>query len=106
MAAVQTLIDSKIAGKKVMVFSKSYCPFCTKAKKVFDKLLKDGSLSSDDYEVMEIENEKDCEAMQAYLQKLTGGRSVPRVFIKQKFFGGGDDVVDADKKGTLVGKLQ
>ena len=70
------IFAGKIQSKKVMVFSKSYCPFCTKAKKVFDKLISDGSLSSDDYEVMEIENEKDCEAMQAYFQKITGGRSV------------------------------
>ncbi|KAK7115800.1 hypothetical protein V1264_001612 [Littorina saxatilis] len=105
MSNVASLIDGKIKSKKVMVFSKTYCPFCTKAKKVFDQLLKDGTLSTEDYEVMEIENDPNCEAMQSELEKLTGGRSVPRVFINQKFIGGGDEVVSAHKSGKLVKML-
>ena len=76
MAAVKGMVDGKIAGKKVMVFSKSYCPFCTKAKKVFDKYIKNGELSTDDYEVLEIENNSDCDAIQDYLKSITGARSV------------------------------
>jgi glutaredoxin 3 len=75
MSNVKVLVDTKIAGKKVMVFSKSYCPYCTKAKQVFKKHLgKD--LSEEDYEVMEIENNPNCDAIQNYLKKLTGERSV------------------------------
>ena len=75
MSNVKVLVDTKIAGKKVMIFSKSYCPYCTKAKQVFKRHLgKD--LSEEDYEVMEIENNPDCDAIQNYLQKLTGARSV------------------------------
>jgi hypothetical protein len=33
-------------------------------------------LSEEDYEVMEIENNPDCDAIQNYLKKLTGARSV------------------------------
>ncbi|PVD19213.1 hypothetical protein C0Q70_19698 [Pomacea canaliculata] len=105
MAHVKTLVDSKIADKKVIIFSKSYCPFCTKAKHVFLRLIEEGKLSSDDYEVMEIENNPDCDAIQNYLQTVTGARSVPRVFINGKCIGGGDDVVAADKAGELVKKL-
>ena len=75
MSNVKVLVDRKIAGKKVMVFSKSYCPFCTKAKKVLAKHLGQ-DLSEEDYEVMEIENNPDCDAIQDYLKQLTGGRSV------------------------------
>jgi len=71
-AGVKQLIDIKIAGKKVMVFSKSYCPYCTKAKKV----LKQYGLSDDEYEVMEIENDPECSEIQAYLKQLTGASSV------------------------------
>ena len=75
MSNAKVLVDTKIAGKKVMIFSKSYCPYCTKAKQVFKKHLgKD--LIEEDYEVMEIENNPDCDAIQNYLQKLTGARSV------------------------------
>ena len=76
MSNVSALVDGKIKSKKVMVFSKTYCPFCTKAKKVFQELLKENKLSSEDYEVMEIENDPNCDAIQAYLQKITGAKSV------------------------------
>ena len=95
------MVDSKIAGRKVMVFSKTYCPFCSKAKKVLKKYLDDGTLSKDDYEVMEIEKHPDCQKIQDYLLSKTGGRSVPRVFINQKFIGGGYDVVAKHKTGEL-----
>merc|ERR1711963_380358 len=100
MADVAAMVDAKIAGKKVMVFSKSTCPFCAKAKAVFKKYLGD-LLTEEDYEVMEIESNPQCAAIQDYLLKKTGGRSVPRVFINQKFVGGGDDVVAKDKSGEL-----
>ncbi|KAK7499731.1 hypothetical protein BaRGS_00009072 [Batillaria attramentaria] len=98
MSNVKSLVENKIAGKKVMVFSKTYCPFCTKAKKVFKDLIERGQLSTEDYEVMEIENDPRCEEIQSYLQTKTGARSVPRVFIKGKCIGGGDDVVAAQQK--------
>jgi len=98
--AAKTLVDAKIASKKVMVFSKSGCPFCTKAKAVFKTYLGD-ALSEEDYEVLEIGGLDNCGDIQDYLAKLTGGRSVPRVFINQKFIGGGDDVVSKDKNGQL-----
>jgi glutaredoxin 3 len=71
-----------VQGKKVMVFSKTYCPFCTKAKAVFKKLLEEGTLSTEDYEVMEIENRKDCDAIQTYLRSITGASSVSIFIIK------------------------
>ena len=40
---------------------------------------------------MEIESMSECDSIQEYLQTLTGGRSVPRVFVGGKFIGGGDD---------------
>ena len=82
-AEVKKLVDAKIAGKKVMVFSKTYCPYCTKAKKVFNAHLgKD--LARDDYEVMEIENSPDCDQIQDYLRSLTGARSVSLTSFKSR----------------------
>ncbi|KAL8565239.1 hypothetical protein ACOMHN_001137 [Nucella lapillus] len=89
-------------NKKVVMFSKSTCPFCEKAKKVFEKLIKEGTLSTDDYEVVEIDGDPKCSDIQDLMQKMTGGRSVPRVFVKGKFIGGGDDVVAMGKSGKLV----
>ncbi|EPB74690.1 hypothetical protein ANCCEY_06223 [Ancylostoma ceylanicum] len=40
------------------------------------------------------------------IKSLTGARSVPRVFINQKFFGGGDDTAAAAKNGKLAQLLK
>ena len=87
MPSVQELVDSKIAGKKVMVFSKSTCPFCTKAKKVFQRYIQENIMEADDYEVLEIESRPDCSDIQDYLAKKTGGRSVILLtpFIRSRF---------------------
>ncbi|XP_067666405.1 uncharacterized protein [Haliotis asinina] len=105
MSGVKDLVDSKIAGKKVMVFSKSSCPYCAKAKAVFKKYIGD-ILSADDYEVMEIETNSKCGEIQDHLYSITGGRTVPRVFINGKFLGGGDETVAADRTGQLKSLLQ
>jgi len=99
--SVVTYVDSLIKSKKVVVFSKSYCPYCTKAKKAIEKY----PVISDQYVVIELENREDCSQIQAYMQTLTGGSSVPRVFINGVFIGGGDDTVRLDKSGELAKKL-
>ncbi len=38
--------------------------------------------------------------------QLTGGRSVPRVFIEGKFIGGGQETTALDKQGKLQGMLK
>lgn len=81
MADIKEIVNAKIAGKKVMMFSKSYCPFCSKAKQAFQQLIADGVLSPDDYEVMEIENHPNCDEIQIYLGTLTGARSVSTMFM-------------------------
>ena len=99
---VKELMDQKIASKPVFVISKSYCPFCVKAKKVLKKY----NIPEDKIEIQEIENDKDCSEIQDYMRQLTGGRSVPRVFVGGKFIGGGDETEAAHKSGKLKGILE
>lgn len=40
-------------------------------------------------------------AMQDYLEKRSGQRTVPNIFIKQQHLGGCDDLKAADKDGRL-----
>merc|ERR1712241_874368 len=79
-------IEKKIGEKPVFVISKSYCPFCNKAK-----------------QILKIDNDEDCNEIQDFMKKLTGGRSVPRVFIGGKFLGGGDETEAAHREGRLQG---
>jgi len=99
MTSAQEFVDKMVHGKKVVVFSKSYCPYCQKAKAALDSF----KLPADVLEWIELNerNDLDVDAVQDYLLSVTGGRSVPRVFIGGKFFGGGDDTAAAKKSGAL-----
>ena len=55
---------------------------------------------------VQLDERQDGEAIQDYLNQLTGGRSVPRVFVGGKFIGGGDDTVSKQQSGELKKILQ
>ncbi|KAM0354316.1 hypothetical protein ACHAPU_001360 [Fusarium lateritium] len=80
-AKVQTLIDNN----SVVVFSKSYCPYCTQTKKTLDDL-------NTEYELLELDQESDGSALQDALEQISGQRTVPNVYIKQKHIGGNSDI--------------
>ena len=82
------------------MFSKSYCPYCKKAKSVL------GALSPKSYKVIELDERQDGDAMQDILGQMTGARSVPRVFIAGKCIGGGDDTERLNRDGKLKEMLQ
>jgi len=90
-------IKKKIAEKPVFIISKEYCPFCVKAKDA----LKNYKIKPECIEIMEIENDPHMDEIQDFMKQLTGGRSVPRVFIGGKFIGGGDETMAAHKGGKL-----
>lgn len=56
--------------------------------------------------VMELESRPDCADIQDYLMSITGGRSVPRVFVAGKFIGGGDDTEALARSGKLKEMLE
>eukprot|EP01025_Chloroclados_australasicus_P032729 TRINITY_DN3321_c0_g1_i1.p3 TRINITY_DN3321_c0_g1~~TRINITY_DN3321_c0_g1_i1.p3 ORF type:complete len:158 (+),score=18.61 TRINITY_DN3321_c0_g1_i1:51-524(+) len=92
--ALRQKIDSAITDNKVFVISKSYCPYCAKAKRSLQQY-------TTDFAVWEIENDPDCREIQSIMREITGGSSVPRVFIGGKFIGGGDETAAADANGSL-----
>jgi glutaredoxin 3 len=57
------------------------------------------------YLAIELEDRPDCDQIQDELQKLTGARSVPRVFIDGKFIGGGDATESLYNSGELAKML-
>ena len=84
LSDANTLIEAKINNKKVMVFSKSFCPFCKKAKNIFQEYIKNGDLCEDDYDVMEIQGREDMNAIQNQLKVTTGARSVCLKFVSHR----------------------
>ncbi|XP_015586006.1 glutaredoxin-C4 isoform X2 [Cephus cinctus] len=98
MPPTRELVDQLIASDVVVIFSKTYCPYCTMAKEVFDKLKKT-------YTAIELDKREDGDEIQAILGEMTGARSVPRVFVKGECLGGGTDVKALYKSGELEKKF-
>lgn len=103
--AVKEDLDTMIAKSPVFVVSKAFCPFCKQVKAALDGM---GAT----YEVMELQDAArqplvdDVDAVQDYMQELTGARSVPRVFIGGKFVGGADDTIAKKASGELEKLLE
>jgi glutaredoxin 3 len=86
---------------QVVIFSKSYCPYCTKTKQLFS-----GPVGKDySVKVVELDKLKDGSDIQDELLAMTGQRTVPNVFIKGKHLGGNDDTHAALASGKLQAML-
>ncbi|OCT83347.1 hypothetical protein XELAEV_18025886mg [Xenopus laevis] len=90
-ARVKELIDSN----RVMVFSKSYCPYCDRVKDLFSSL-------GAEYHSLELDECDDGAAIQEALHELTGQRTVPNVFVNKTHVGGCDKTLQAHKDGSLA----
>ncbi|MGK0290709.1 MAG: glutaredoxin 3 [bacterium] len=76
----------------VLVYSKSWCPFCIRAKRL---------LESKSIEFTEIDVEEHPTEFVKMLEKSNGGRSVPQIFINDEHIGGCDDLHSLDAMGKL-----
>lgn len=94
MNATKSLVDSFINSGKICLISKSNCPYCTKA---IDSLKNAGYSPL----VLQIDSRVDSEEIQDYCKELTGGRTVPRVFVNGKFIGGCDDTLKQLQDGSF-----
>ncbi|CBZ54158.1 hypothetical protein NCLIV_045900 [Neospora caninum Liverpool] len=88
-------IKQKITQHKVVVFVKSFCPFCQTALEI----LRDVGVK--DLGVVTIEKTACTSQIQDVLERMTGARTVPRIFIGGKFFGGCSDLEEAEADGEL-----
>ncbi|EIM20349.1 glutaredoxin [Wallemia mellicola CBS 633.66] len=102
MSAIAQLVEKTIADNVIAVFSKSYCPFCTRTK----NLIKQLPVKPDNVAILELDERPDGADIQAYLLDKTGQRSVPNVFVKQQHIGGNDDFQAAHASGKIVQLLQ
>ncbi|KAI3726001.1 hypothetical protein L1987_65798 [Smallanthus sonchifolius] len=84
-----------VSSNPIVVFSKSYCPYCVSVKKLLTEV---GS----SFKTIELDLESDGSEMQSALHEWTGQRSVPNVFIGGKHIGGCDSTVAMHKAGKLV----
>ena len=95
---VQQKIKELCANTTIVVFSKSYCPFCRKVKAIFKEL---GFVAGDEMAIVELDLTSDGAQCQAALLEITKQRTVPNVWIKGQHIGGADDTAALYDKGEL-----
>jgi len=83
----------------VIVYSKTYCPFCTRVKDVFHKLKVEAT-------IVELDNIVEGDDIQDALETMTGQRTVPSVFIGGQHVGGATDTLNFMASGELVKMLE
>lgn len=76
---------------KVVIYSKTFCPYCDRAKALF----KSKGVS---YEEIMVDDKPE---VYAKLKADTGLMTVPQIFINDKLVGGYTDLSNLDKKGEL-----
>lgn len=91
----KTQIQENVTKHTVMIFSKSYCPYCLKVKDLFKSL-------NIGYQVLELDEIGNGNAIQDGLLEMTGQKTVPNVFINGKHLGGADDIIKAHNEKRLL----
>ncbi|CAE8652712.1 unnamed protein product [Polarella glacialis] len=89
-------VKELVKEHEVILFSKTTCPFCTRAKSVLES-------EGKPFFVFELDQQpaEETAEMQDALVMMTGARTVPRLFVRGECLGGCDDVVALQSKGEL-----
>jgi glutaredoxin len=87
----EALVLEKNATNPVVVYSKTYCPYCSEVKALFASL-------SVPAKVVELDALPDVAAA---VKAVTGRGTVPQVFVGGVHVGGCDDTVAANASGEL-----
>ena len=95
---VRQFIESENAQHQVVVWSKSYCPYCISVK---DLLQKSVVPKPTDIQIHELDRMPNGAAIQNELYNMTKQRTVPNVFIKNQHVGGNDDCQHLYRTGEL-----
>ena len=77
--------------KKILIYSKEVCPYCTKAKNL---------LQRKNLQFQEIKITSD-EIKQEMIKKSNGRMTVPQIFIDDYHVGGCDDLYALEAEGKL-----
>ncbi|MEQ8312109.1 MAG: glutaredoxin 3 [Sphingopyxis sp.] len=77
---------------RIEVYTKAFCPYCTRAKMLLDDKGAD---------FREIDVTMDRAGFDAMVARAGGRRTVPQIFIDDRHVGGSDDLAALDAKGEL-----
>ena len=81
---------------KVVLYTKPFCGFCSRAKRLLDE-------RGVDYD--EIDVSWDPEREREMIERAGGAYTVPQIFIGEVHVGGSDELVALDRSGKLTAML-
>lgn len=93
--SLKAQVEDYISKNKVMVFSKTTCPFCKKVKDLFKNL-------NVEFKVLELDQISNGAELQNALQEVSGQKTVPNIYINSKHLGGCDDTLKAQAENRLL----
>eukprot|EP00262_Sarcandra_glabra_P009138 TRINITY_DN23163_c0_g1_i1.p1 TRINITY_DN23163_c0_g1~~TRINITY_DN23163_c0_g1_i1.p1 ORF type:complete len:132 (-),score=17.24 TRINITY_DN23163_c0_g1_i1:136-531(-) len=93
--SASAFVQNAIYANKIAIFSKSYCPYSLRAKRLFSEL-------NEKPFVVELDLRDDGSEIQNILLDLVGRYTVPQVFVNGKHIGGSDDTQKALADGQLL----
>nr|XP_019601341.1 PREDICTED: glutaredoxin 2 isoform X1 [Rhinolophus sinicus] len=88
-------IQETISDNCVVIFSKTSCSYCTMAKKLFHDI-------NVNCKVVELDTLEYGSQFQDALYRMTGERTVPRIFVNGTFIGGATDTHRLHEEGKLL----
>jgi len=77
---------------RVEIYTKSFCPYCWRAKALLD---------SKGIGYSEISVDRGGEQKQVMVQRANGRTTVPQIFVGERHIGGCDDLMALDREGKL-----
>ncbi|KAI8051596.1 thioredoxin-like protein [Syncephalis plumigaleata] len=99
--SIEAEIEHRIKSHPVLVFSKTYCPYSVRAKKILNRYPD----MDPKYFTIEVDLRPDADGIKEYLIKKTGQDTFPNIFIDGKSVGGSDKLASMEADGSLSTQL-
>ncbi|KAF9574232.1 hypothetical protein EC968_007156 [Mortierella alpina] len=100
IVVLEKRIRHLIESNRVMVFSKTYCPYSAAAKKLLKSY-------TDDFKVLEVDLEDQDADIKKLLTKITHGHSTfPSIFFQGESIGGKDNLQALEDRNELKSRLE
>ena len=93
-SALKNSVETQIVDEKVLIYSKSYCPYCEQTK----QCLSEGQVAA---KIIELDQVNDGAKIQDCLKQLSGQKTVPYVYINGNLIGGNSDLQQIRSNGQL-----
>ena len=99
MQSVKAGVVDVISSSKVLIYSKTWCPYCDQAKQIF-------ASAQVEFVAQELDKLSDGDNMQKALHEITGQKTVPNIFIAGQHIGGCSDLQAKIKSGVVFDLLE